>query len=124
MVLLCHRLSPQSARPAGYGSLYRGLVGSGDCAHLVSGRTGQSGDFPLERDHHTGDLAGVCTGILGLWLFGIAIDKLGAGRAAAFGAMVPVLVAVGGWLYLGEPVDLPTGIGCLLASLGVLLSSG
>ncbi len=67
---------------------------------------------------------GVCTGILGLWLFGIAIDKLGAGRAAAFGAMVPVLVAVGGWLYLGEPVDLPTGIGCLLASLGVLLSSG
>jgi drug/metabolite transporter (DMT)-like permease len=67
---------------------------------------------------------GLGTGIIGNVLYAYAVDKCGPSRTAAFGAMVPVLVAIGGWWLLGEPLDLPTALGCLLASAGVLLSTG
>ncbi len=67
---------------------------------------------------------GIGTGIVGNILYAYATDKIGATRTASFGAMVPVLVAVGGWLWLGEELDLLTTLGCLTASAGVLLSTG
>jgi len=40
--------------------------------------------------------------VLGLWTFTAAIARLGPAGAAAFGAMVPVVTAVGAWAWLGE----------------------
>lgn len=45
---------------------------------------------------------GVLAGLLGLALFTVAIDRLGAAPAAAFGALAPVVSAIGGALWLGE----------------------
>ena len=54
---------------------------------------------------------GLLAGVLGLWTFSRAIALLGAAQAAAFGALAPVVSALGGWAWLGDPL----GAGDLLA---------
>lgn len=67
---------------------------------------------------------GVLAGVLGLWTYAVAIERLGAAPAAAFGALVPVVSTLGGWLWLGERPGALEGVAVLLAVLGVLLASG
>lgn len=67
---------------------------------------------------------GLFAGVLGLWTYSVAISRLGAANAAAFGALAPVVSAAGGWWWVGDQlsaVDL-TAIACAVA--GVLLASG
>lgn len=67
---------------------------------------------------------GLVAGVLGLWTFAAAVTRLGAARAASFGALAPVVSALGGWWWLGEtlqPLDL-LAVACAVA--GVLLASG
>jgi drug/metabolite transporter (DMT)-like permease len=67
---------------------------------------------------------GLLAGVLGLWTYSVAITRLGAANAAAFGALAPVVSAAGGWWWIGDrlsPVDL-AAIACAVA--GVVLASG
>ena len=66
---------------------------------------------------------GVLAGVLGLWTFSVAIKHLGAAHAAAFGALAPVVSALGGWWWLGEALTLldVLAIGAVVA--GVLMAS-
>jgi len=67
---------------------------------------------------------GLVAGLLGLATFAIAIERLGAAQAAAFGGLAPVVSALGGWWWLDEPLGAGTllAVGC--TTLGVVLASG
>ena len=67
---------------------------------------------------------GLLAGVLGLWTYSVAIARLGAAPAAAFGALAPVVSAVGGWLLLGDPLTWLDGVAVMAAAGGVLLASG
>jgi drug/metabolite transporter (DMT)-like permease len=67
---------------------------------------------------------GVFAGVLGLWTYSVAITRLGAAQAAAFGALAPVVSALGGWVWLGEALG-PVEITAVAAAVtGVALASG
>lgn len=67
---------------------------------------------------------GVLAGLLGLWAFSIAIARLGAGRAASFGALAPVVATLGGWWWLGDAPSALELTAVALTVLGVALVSG
>jgi drug/metabolite transporter (DMT)-like permease len=67
---------------------------------------------------------GLFAGVLGLWTYSLAIQRLGAAPAAAFGALVPVVSALGGWLWLGVVLTVLDAAAVALATLGVALASG
>lgn len=67
---------------------------------------------------------GVLAGLFGLWTFSVAIEKLGAARAAAFGALVPVVSSLAGWWWLGDRLGVVDVCAVVAAVLGVALASG
>lgn len=67
---------------------------------------------------------GVFAGVLGLWTFSVAIARLGAAQAAAFGALAPVISALGGWLWLGDALTAVDAVAVAAAVGGVALASG
>ena len=69
-------------------------------------------------------LQGFVAGVAGIVLYGIAIDRLGASRAAALSPLSIVLAALLAIPVLGEIPDAAAMIGITLATLGVVLASG
>jgi drug/metabolite transporter (DMT)-like permease len=69
-------------------------------------------------------LQGFLSGIAGIILYGIAVDRLGASRAAAVSPLAIVLAAVLAVPVLGEIPDMAALVGITLATLGVVLASG
>ncbi len=69
-------------------------------------------------------LQGVLSGFTATITYGYAITHLGASRTAAYAALVPVLAALGGWIFLDEPIGAVKTAGILVVSLGVALASG
>ncbi|MBL8672556.1 MAG: DMT family transporter [Alphaproteobacteria bacterium] len=69
-------------------------------------------------------MQGLVAGVCGLWTFAAAVALLGASRAAAYGALVPVMSALGGWALLGEPIAFATGAALAVTAGGVALASG
>ncbi|WP_300302139.1 EamA family transporter [Ferrovibrio sp.] len=67
---------------------------------------------------------GVIAGLLGLWTFALGVHHIGPSRAAAVGALVPVLSALGGGLVLGEIPKPLVLAGILCTMVGVYLASG
>lgn len=67
---------------------------------------------------------GVLSGFVATYTYFYAIKHIGASQTAAFAALVPVLAALGGWVFLGEPIGLVKGLGILVVSAGVALASG
>jgi len=67
---------------------------------------------------------GVVAGVFGIVTYTAAVRHLGPAGAAGFGALVPVLAAVGGWLLLNEPVGIVTAVAAAVAALGVAIVSG
>lgn len=67
---------------------------------------------------------GLLGGVLGLWTFSVAIERLGAAPAAAFGGLAPVVSALGGWLWLGDALSPLDALAVFLAVAGVALASG
>ena len=63
-------------------------------------------------------------GILAMFLFGYAVQILGAAETAAFGALTPILALLGGVAFLGETVTALKIIGVTLVAAGVFLASG
>ena len=67
-----------------------------------------------------GFLAGAVANLTFLY----AINTLGAPVAAASAALVPVLAALGGWMFLGEPIGPLKATGILVVAAGIALASG
>ena len=63
-------------------------------------------------------------GILAMFLFGYAVQILGASETAAFGALTPILTLLGGVAFLGETVTPLKIFGITLVAVGVFLASG
>ncbi|WP_170311864.1 DMT family transporter [Sulfitobacter sabulilitoris] len=63
-------------------------------------------------------------GILAMFLFGYAVQRLGAAQTAAFGALTPILALLGGVAFLGETVTPLKVLGVSLVAAGVFLASG
>ncbi|QFR33292.1 DMT family transporter [Ancylobacter sp. TS-1] len=69
-------------------------------------------------------IQGLLSGVVALVAFGMAIERLGPSRAAAFTGLVPALAALIAVPVLGEHPDLPAIIGVAATGLGVALASG
>ncbi|SDZ54897.1 EamA-like transporter family protein [Jannaschia faecimaris] len=63
-------------------------------------------------------------GILAMFLFGYAVQLIGAAETAAFGALTPILALLGGVAFLGETVTPLKVFGVTLVAAGVFLASG
>lgn len=66
----------------------------------------------------------VGSGIIALAAYGIAIQHLGAQRAATFSSLVPALAALLGIPLLGEMPDLAAWAGVALVTFGLMLATG
>jgi drug/metabolite transporter (DMT)-like permease len=69
-------------------------------------------------------LQGFLAGVAGIVLYGIAIDRLGASRAAAVSPLSIVLAALIAIPVLGEYPEPAALVGITMATLGVVLASG
>jgi len=69
-------------------------------------------------------LQGFVSGVLGIVLYGFAIDRLGASRAAALSPLGPVLAAAIAVPVLGEIPGTAAVAGLAAVTLGVVLASG
>jgi drug/metabolite transporter (DMT)-like permease len=67
---------------------------------------------------------GVLTGFVAAFTYGYALTAIGASRTAAFAALVPVIAALGGLVFLDEPIGPVKAAGIALTAAGVLLASG
>ena len=67
---------------------------------------------------------GILAGVGGLWLYALGVAGIGPTRTAAIGALVPVLSAIGGAVFLSEFPDLPVLLGIIFTVSGVFLASG
>ncbi len=67
---------------------------------------------------------GLLAGVLGLWTFSVAISRLGAAQAAAFGALAPAVSALAGWVWLGDALTPIDAVAVAVAAAGVLAASG
>ncbi|UVF19792.1 DMT family transporter [Microvirga terrae] len=67
---------------------------------------------------------GFASGVAGIVLYGIAVDRLGASRAAAVSPLSIVLAALLAVPILGEIPDMAALVGIIVATLGVVLASG
>ncbi|UPH70436.1 DMT family transporter [Abyssibius alkaniclasticus] len=69
-------------------------------------------------------LQGVFSGFLATFTYLFCVQHFGAAKTAAFGALVPVLAALGAWVFLAEPIGIFKTIGILVVCTGVALASG
>ncbi|MEM9431309.1 MAG: DMT family transporter [Pseudomonadota bacterium] len=67
---------------------------------------------------------GVLSGFVATFTYFQAIAAFGASRTAAYAALVPVLAALGGWVFLGEAIGPGKALGILVVVAGVVLASG
>jgi drug/metabolite transporter (DMT)-like permease len=67
---------------------------------------------------------GILAAIVALIAFAFAIHRLGAAAAASFAPLSPVLVALFGWLLLGDAVDAATAVGLVAVAAGVVIANG
>ena len=66
---------------------------------------------------------GVLTGVVALIAFTFAVSRLGAAGAASFTPLSPVLIALFGWLILGDTIDAATAAGLAAVAAGVLVAN-
>ncbi len=104
------------------------LVNLWSAALLVAALAARGGtrllDAPTEEILWQVAWQGLFAGVLGLWTFSVAIAHLGAARAAAFGALAPVVSALGGWIVLGDALSWLDAVAVATAVAGVALASG
>ena len=65
---------------------------------------------------------GLVTAVMGLWLYSLAVQKLGAAKGSLFGALVPAIAVLGGLLFLSETPTLIETIGVSLTTIGIVIS--
>lgn len=69
-------------------------------------------------------LQGVLSGFLATFTYLYCVGHFGAAKTAAYGALVPVMAALGAWLILGEAIGWFKSIGIVVVCTGVALASG
>jgi len=69
-------------------------------------------------------LQGVLSGVVGVILYSVSVQRLGAARAAAFAPLGPVMAMLIAVPALGEIPDLAALLGIGATTVGVLLASG
>ena len=69
-----------------------------------------------------GAALGIFSTVIPCLLGGVAIQHLGASRAAVVGCIAPVATALMGWLFLGEVLGPAAWIGCLLTMWGSVVA--
>ncbi len=62
--------------------------------------------------------------MLGLSFWQSAVERAGAGRASLALYGIPLVAAVAGWVFLGEPLSLLQGLGAMAIVVGVALADG
>jgi drug/metabolite transporter (DMT)-like permease len=67
---------------------------------------------------------GFMAGFVANFTFLYAVRALGSAIAAAAAALVPTIGAIGGWMYLDEPITAAKWIGIAIVACGVALASG
>jgi drug/metabolite transporter (DMT)-like permease len=67
---------------------------------------------------------GILAAVVALIAYAFAIHRLGAAAAASFAPLTPVLVALFGWLLLGDTVDAATAAGLAAVAAGVVVANG
>lgn len=67
---------------------------------------------------------GFMAGFVANFTFLFAIRRLGSSVAAAAVALVPTISAIGGWMFLGEPITAAKWLGIVVVAFGVALASG
>jgi drug/metabolite transporter (DMT)-like permease len=104
------------------------LVAIGSCLGFAPYYLATSGlavlDLPWQELVLHGFYQAVASGILALAAYGMAIQHLGAQRAAAFSSLVPALGALLAIPILGEFPDLIAWFGIATVTLGLLLATG
>ena len=65
---------------------------------------------------------GVLSGVVSVFAFGRAVELLGAPRAAAFPALVPVVAIITGVPVTGEYPTIVQAVGLLIVTLGLLVT--
>ena len=95
-----------------------GLLVSGDIvqSHLASVTWPEIWPFLLVQ--------GLGAGVIGGFMYGIAIRQLGAEKTAALGSFTPALAAMAAIPVLGEQMTTTTLVGVVIIMLGVALASG
>lgn len=63
-------------------------------------------------------------GILAMFLYSYAVQRIGAAEAAAFGALTPIMALLGGATFLDETITPIKVGGVILVAVGVFLASG
>ncbi len=67
---------------------------------------------------------GFMAGFVANFTYLYAIRALGSTIAAAAAAMVPTIGAIGGWMFLAEPISMAKWVGIAIVAVGVALASG
>jgi drug/metabolite transporter (DMT)-like permease len=67
-------------------------------------------------------LQGLVAGFLGSYIYALSVRSLGANNAAIFGAFVPVLSAIGGYMFLAEHITFASAAAIALVMVGILLA--
>jgi drug/metabolite transporter (DMT)-like permease len=57
---------------------------------------------------------------LPIWWLSLAIQRMGAGQAAALGTLGPVLTVFAAWIILGEPLSMAQLVGLAMVVFGVV----
>lgn len=92
-------------------------------AYLATGGLGRLRAVPAHSLLLQVVYQGVLTGVVALLAFTFAVSRLGAAGAASFSPLSPVLIALFGWLILGDTVDGATGAGLAAVAAGVLVAN-
>jgi drug/metabolite transporter (DMT)-like permease len=67
---------------------------------------------------------GFMTGTVAMIAFSFAVTRLGAGGAAVYTPLTPVLAGLIGWWLLGDRVDASTAVGLVAVAIGVVVGTG
>lgn len=67
---------------------------------------------------------GFMAGFVANFTYLYAIRALGSAVAAAAAALVPTVGAIGGWIFLSEPISAIKWVGIAIVAIGVTLASG
>ena len=81
-------------------------------------------DLPLAGLAFQVGYHGVLNGLVAMFLYNFAIQRLGASQAAVFAALVPCFAALTAWPILGEPIGWEEGLALVAVAIGVVLISG
>jgi len=93
-------------------------------AYLAFGGAARLAAVPLADLALQAFYQGILAAIVALVAFAVAIRRLGAAAAASFAPLSPVLVALFGWLLLGDAVDAATAAGLGAVAGGVVVANG